>query len=57
MSYEARLISLLEDQIIVIIRDMTERKRVEEALRVSEEKWRTIIETIEDGYYEVDVHG
>jgi diguanylate cyclase (GGDEF)-like protein/PAS domain S-box-containing protein len=37
--------------------DITERKRMEKALHQSEEKYRTFIETIQDGYYEVDLSG
>jgi two-component system sensor histidine kinase/response regulator len=33
------------------------RKQTQEALRESEERHRTIIESIEDGYYEVDIDG
>jgi PAS domain S-box-containing protein len=40
-----------------IIEDITNRKRAEEALRKSEEKYRTIIRSIEDGYFEVDTTG
>jgi len=38
-------------------RDITERRRAEEALQKSEEKYRTILENIEDGYFEVDIAG
>jgi diguanylate cyclase (GGDEF)-like protein/PAS domain S-box-containing protein len=37
--------------------DITERHRMEEALHQSEEKYRTFIETIQDGYYETDLSG
>ena len=40
-----------------IARDITQRKIMEQALKESEQKYRTIIENIEDGYYEVDLAG
>jgi PAS domain S-box-containing protein len=39
------------------IRDVTERKRTEDALRQNEEKYRTILEDIQEGYFEVDFSG
>ncbi len=33
------------------------RKKAEEALKISEEKYRTILESIEEGYYELDLDG
>jgi len=38
-------------------RDMTERKRVQEALRLSEECYRNILDHMEEAYYEVDLKG
>ena len=36
---------------------INERKKAVEALKASEEKYRTILESIEEGYYEVDIEG
>ncbi|MGD0276930.1 MAG: PAS domain S-box protein [Syntrophales bacterium] len=38
-------------------RDITDRKRAEEELQRSEEKYRSILENIEDGYFELDLAG
>jgi len=37
--------------------EIIDRKKAESALQVSEEKYRTILQSIEDGYYEVDLAG
>lgn len=37
--------------------ELAERKSAQAALRKSEERYRTILETIEDGYFEVDLQG
>ncbi len=42
---------------MVIIRDITQRKKVEEALRRSEERYREILDQIQEGYYEADLQG
>jgi PAS domain S-box-containing protein len=47
-SYEARLLPLLESQVVIIIRDITDRKLVQEALRESAEKYRQLAETSHD---------
>jgi PAS domain S-box-containing protein len=43
--------------VIAVARDITARQQTEQALRDSEEKYRTILDNIEDGYYEVDLSG
>ncbi|MFO7569694.1 MAG: PAS domain S-box protein, partial [Smithellaceae bacterium] len=40
-----------------ISRDITDRKRMEEQLRQSEERYRTILEEIDEGYFEIDLSG
>ena len=40
-----------------MLRDITQRTRTEQALRASEEKYRTIVQSMGDSYFEVDVNG
>ncbi len=51
------LIAARNTVFMYIIRDITERKLVQKALQESEEKYRTILGSIKDGYYEVDTDG
>jgi PAS domain S-box-containing protein len=45
------------EAIVINYRDITDRKQSEESLRQSEEKYRNILENIEEGYFEVDLAG
>lgn len=38
-------------------RDVSERKKMEEALRQSEQRYRSILDEMEDAYFEVDIAG
>ncbi|MGZ3596956.1 MAG: PAS domain S-box protein, partial [Syntrophales bacterium] len=40
-----------------IARDITDRKQAEETVRESEKKYRTILESMEDAYFELDISG
>jgi len=40
-----------------IARNITDRMKIEEALRESEEKYRSILESMEEGYFEVNLRG
>ncbi|HOU49912.1 MAG TPA: PAS domain S-box protein [Smithella sp.] len=43
--------------VILNYRDITERKKAEEQLHLSEQRYRTILEDIQEGYFEVDLAG
>jgi len=43
--------------VLASVRDITERKRAEEHLKKSEEKYRTILEDMDEGYFEIDLAG
>ncbi|MBF0495643.1 MAG: PAS domain S-box protein [Deltaproteobacteria bacterium] len=42
---------------IGVVRDITERKRMEEALRNSDERYQALIRTSMDGFYAMDIEG
>jgi len=45
------------ESLMQITRNITEQARAEKDLQKSEEKYRTILESIEEGYYELDLAG
>jgi PAS domain S-box-containing protein len=45
------------DGISVFVKDITEHKQAEEKLKESEQKYRTILEEMGDGYFETDLAG
>ena len=45
------------DLVIVQTEDMTEKRIAEQKLRESEKKYRSILENMQDGYFEVDLKG
>jgi PAS domain S-box-containing protein len=46
-----------QETILAFVRDITQRKKSEEMIRQGEEKYRTILESFQEGYFEVDLKG
>ena len=46
-----------KNQCIASLLDITENKRAEEELRLNEEKYRSVLKDIQEGYFEVDLSG
>ena len=61
MPYEIRAVPIKKNGAVIgvqaILRNIADRRRAEEALQKSEEKYRSILENMEEGYYEVDLAG
>jgi two-component system cell cycle sensor histidine kinase/response regulator CckA len=55
--YEARLVPLLDVQLILIIRDITDRKKAEQSLRESEDRFRSLIQSLTDIILILDEEG
>lgn len=49
--YEARVVGFHGDEAIAIVRDISDRKRAEEALRISEERMRSLIDAMPFGIW------
>ncbi len=55
--YNARLVRKLEQKMLQAEREIQARQEMEQSLRESEEKYRTILDNMEAGYFEVDLAG
>lgn len=55
--YESRMVRCSDDEVISIVRDITDRKRAEESLRENEERFRAIFESAAVGIAISDANG
>ncbi|MBR9981527.1 MAG: response regulator [Desulfatitalea sp.] len=55
--YNERLVRKLEQKMLQLEKEVRLRREAEAVLRESEEKYKSILDNIEDGYFEVDLAG
>jgi PAS domain S-box-containing protein len=55
--YEFRIVACGSDKVLSIVRDITERKRAEDSIRKSEERFRQLAENIDSVIYVVERNG
>ncbi|MCU0589087.1 MAG: PAS domain S-box protein [Syntrophobacteraceae bacterium] len=57
MWYESSIFKLPSGDIVAVFSDQSERKQAEDALRASREKYRTLVETMNEGLAAIDENG
>lgn len=55
--FENRITAISDSEVLSIIRDITDRKKAENALIESEKKYRKLHESMIDGYVRIDLNG
>lgn len=54
---EARIVPLQEDEVLVVVRDIGDRKQSEAALQESNRRWRSLLDNVELVVIELDLNG